>query len=116
MLSQLAAACKVRKIFAHCLDTVRGGGIFAIGNVVQPPIVKTTPLVPNATHYNVNLQGISVGGATLQLPTSTFDSGDSKGTIIDSGTTLAYLPREVYRTLLTAVWELLHETNNLCAE
>ncbi|PWZ25835.1 Aspartic proteinase-like protein 2 [Zea mays] len=105
MLSQLAAARKVRKIFAHCLDTVRGGGIFAIGNVVQPPIVKTTPLVPNATHYNVNLQGISVGGATLQLPTSTFDSGDSKGTIIDSGTTLAYLPREVYRTLLTAVFD-----------
>jgi hypothetical protein len=28
------------------LDTVRGGGIFAIGNVVQPK-VKTTPLVPN---------------------------------------------------------------------
>ncbi|AQK70886.1 Eukaryotic aspartyl protease family protein [Zea mays] len=104
MLSQLAAARRVRKIFAHCLDTVRGGGIFAIGNVVQPK-VKTTPLVPNVTHYNVNLQGISVGGATLQLPTSTFDSGDSKGTIIDSGTTLAYLPREVYRTLLAAVFD-----------
>ncbi|OQU84932.1 hypothetical protein SORBI_3004G144500 [Sorghum bicolor] len=104
MLSQLAAARKVRKIFAHCLDTVHGGGIFAIGNVVQPK-VKTTPLVQNVTHYNVNLQGISVGGATLQLPSSTFDSGDSKGTIIDSGTTLAYLPREVYRTLLTAVFD-----------
>jgi len=46
VLSQLAAASKVPKIFAHCLDTVRGGGIFAIGDVVQP-IVKTTPLVPN---------------------------------------------------------------------
>jgi hypothetical protein len=46
MLSQLAAARKVRKIFAHCLDTVHGGGIFAIGNVVQPK-VKTTPLVQN---------------------------------------------------------------------
>lgn len=46
MLSQLAAAGKVPKIFAHCLDTVHGGGIFAIGNVVQPE-VKTTPLVPN---------------------------------------------------------------------
>uniref|UniRef100_K3YUI3 Peptidase A1 domain-containing protein n=1 Tax=Setaria italica TaxID=4555 RepID=K3YUI3_SETIT len=45
MLSQLAAAGKVQKIFAHCLDTVHGGGIFAIGNVVQPK-VKTTPLVP----------------------------------------------------------------------
>lgn len=46
MLSQLAAAGKVRKIFAHCLDTVHGGGIFAIGHVVQPK-VNTTPLVPN---------------------------------------------------------------------
>lgn len=46
MLSQLADAGKVKKIFAHCLDTVNGGGIFAIGNVVQPR-VKTTPLLPN---------------------------------------------------------------------
>nr|CAB3445499.1 unnamed protein product [Digitaria exilis] len=44
MLSQLAAAGKVKKIFAHCLDTIKGGGIFAIGDVVQPK-VKTTPLV-----------------------------------------------------------------------
>jgi hypothetical protein len=33
MLSQLAAARRVRKVFAHCLDTVRGGGIFAIGDL-----------------------------------------------------------------------------------
>ncbi|XP_073117886.1 aspartic proteinase 36 isoform X3 [Elaeis guineensis] len=46
MISQLAAAGKVRKVFAHCLDTVKGGGIFAIGNVVEPK-VKTTPLIPN---------------------------------------------------------------------
>ena len=44
MLSQLAAAGKVKKVFAHCLDTINGGGIFAIGNVVQPN-VKTTPLI-----------------------------------------------------------------------
>lgn len=46
MLSQLAAAGKVKKEFAHCLDVVKGGGIFAIGDIVQP-VVKTTPLVPN---------------------------------------------------------------------
>lgn len=45
MISQLAAAGRVRKVFAHCLDTVKGGGIFAIGNVVEPK-VKTTPLIP----------------------------------------------------------------------
>ena len=55
MLSQLAAAGKAKKIFAHCLDTIKGGGIFAIGNVVQPK-VKTTPLVadmyvPCRTNY-----------------------------------------------------------------
>lgn len=46
MLSQLASSGRVKKIFAHCLDGVNGGGIFAIGHVVQPQ-VNTTPLVPN---------------------------------------------------------------------
>ena len=70
-------------------------------------------------HYNVNLEGISVGGATLQLPTNIFDSGENKGTIIDSGTTLAYLPEEVHKTLMAAVRKHLSEPifvvkNNLC--
>lgn len=45
MISQLAASGKSSRIFAHCLDTVNGGGIFVIGHVVEPK-VKTTPLVP----------------------------------------------------------------------
>lgn len=50
MISQLAASGKVKKIFAHCLDSIKGGGIFAIGDVVEPR-VKTTPVVP---HQYVN--------------------------------------------------------------
>lgn len=46
ILSQLASSGKVKKIFAHCLDSKQGGGIFTIGEVVEPK-VKTTPLVPN---------------------------------------------------------------------
>lgn len=46
MLSQLASSGRVKKMFAHCLDGVNGGGIFAIGHVVQP-LVNTTPLVSN---------------------------------------------------------------------
>jgi Xylanase inhibitor N-terminal len=46
VLSQLASTSKVKKVFSHCLDTVKGGGIWAIGDVVQPK-VKTTPLVPD---------------------------------------------------------------------
>ena len=46
MLSQLASSGKVKKVFSHCLDNVNGGGIFAIGEVVEPK-VNLTPLVPN---------------------------------------------------------------------
>lgn len=52
-------------------------------------------------HYNVNLKGIEVGGSLLELPTDMFETGDKKGTIVDSGTTLTYLPEAAYK----AVWE-----------
>ncbi|KAK1290573.1 Aspartic proteinase-like protein 2 [Acorus calamus] len=102
MISQLAASGKVKKMFAHCLDSVNGGGIFAIGHVVEPK-VNTTPLVPNQAHYNVNLKAIEVGGSFLQLPSDVFDTGDRKGTIIDSGTTLAYLPDTAYTPLMNKI-------------
>ncbi|TXG72915.1 hypothetical protein EZV62_001494 [Acer yangbiense] len=46
MISQLASSGRVKNMFAHCLDGINGGGIFAIGHVVQPE-VSMTPLVPN---------------------------------------------------------------------
>lgn len=51
----------------------------------------------------MNLKAIEVGGAFLQLPTDLFDTGDKKGTIIDSGTTLSYLPEVAYNALMNAV-------------
>ncbi|KAK3034146.1 hypothetical protein RJ639_033489, partial [Escallonia herrerae] len=102
MISQLASSRKVKKMFSHCLDGTNGGGIFAIGQVVQPK-VQSTPLVQNEAHYNVVMKAIEVGGEVLQLETDIFDTGSRRGTIIDSGTTLAYLPDEVYNPLLVKV-------------
>ncbi|KAK9138618.1 hypothetical protein Sjap_009212 [Stephania japonica] len=102
MISQLAASGKVRKMFSHCLDGQNGGGIFAIGRVVQPKL-STTPMVPNQQHYNVNLTAIQVGNAFLPLPSNIFDTGNRKGTIIDSGTTLAYLPQVIYEPLINKI-------------
>ncbi|GER28832.1 eukaryotic aspartyl protease family protein [Striga asiatica] len=124
ILSQLASAGKVKKVFSHCLDSNKGGGIFAIGEVVQPK-VNRTPLVPNSyvtsifcynfavsvlaiirmQHYNVILKSVEVGGQFLNLPTDIFDAGSNRGTIIDSGTTLAYLPSVVYQQLMSKVME-----------
>ncbi|KAK6136356.1 hypothetical protein DH2020_029927 [Rehmannia glutinosa] len=126
ILSQLALSGKVKKVFSHCLDGNKGGGIFAIGEVVQPK-VNRTPLVANAyvtstflylfvvsvvlaiiecvwQHYNVILKAVEVGGQFLNLPTDVFDTGSSRGTIIDSGTTLAYLPSEVYQQLMDRIY------------
>ncbi|KAK6266190.1 hypothetical protein QUC31_017027 [Theobroma cacao] len=102
MISQLASSGNVKKMFAHCLDGVNGGGIFAIGHVVQPK-VNMTPLVPNQPHYNVNMTAVQVGHDFLNLTTDIFEAGDRKGTIIDSGTTLAYLPDMVYEPLVSKI-------------
>ncbi|KAH6834850.1 Eukaryotic aspartyl protease family protein [Perilla frutescens var. hirtella] len=106
MLSQLASSGRVKKMFAHCLDGVNGGGIFAIGHVVQPQ-VNTTPLVPNQPHYNVNMTAIQVGHDYLNL-TADIYMGDKKGAIIDSGTTLAYLPQVIYDPLVKKIlsWQM----------
>ncbi|CAN1345362.1 Aspartic proteinase 36, partial [Linum perenne] len=102
LFSQLAASRKVKRVFSHCLDNVKGGGIFAIGEVVSPK-VATTPMIPNQAHYNVGLKEVEVDGEMLDLPTDIFDTGDRKGTIIDSGTTLAYLPEVVYESMMSKI-------------
>ncbi|KAG5001338.1 hypothetical protein JHK87_022410 [Glycine soja] len=99
MISQLASSGKVKKMFAHCLNGVNGGGIFAIGHVVQPK-VNMTPLLPDQPHYSVNMTAVQVGHTFLSLSTDTSAQGDRKGTIIDSGTTLAYLPEGIYEPLV----------------
>lgn len=49
------------------------------------------------------MESIEVDGDVLDLPTDIFEAGDNRGTIIDSGTTLAYLPDEVLRSLMQKV-------------
>ncbi|GLT75650.1 hypothetical protein SLA2020_473550 [Shorea laevis] len=102
IISQLAAAGKIKRIFAHCLDNINGGGIFTIGEIVSPK-VNTTPMVPNQQHYNVATKKIEVGGDVLDLPTYVFGTGDKKGTIIDSGTTLALIPKVIYDPLMAKI-------------
>jgi len=102
LISQLALSGKVPKIFSHCLDGDIGGGILTIGHVVQNRL-DTTPLVSNQPHYNVNLTKIEVDGAVLNVDQMVFETSDKAGTIIDSGTTLAYISEPAYKPLLSAI-------------
>ena len=58
-------------------------------------------------HYSVNMTALQVGHAFLSLSTDTSTQGDRKGTIIDSGTTLAYLPEGIYEPLVYKVHKSL---------
>lgn len=46
---------------------------------------------------------MAVGGSELKLPTDLFDTSGKTGTIIDSGTTLAYLPQAAIKLLMAEV-------------
>ncbi|XP_074287122.1 aspartic proteinase 36 [Silene latifolia] len=102
MIAQLASTGQVRQMFAHCLDGENGGGIFAIGTIVQPK-VNLTPLIANEPHYNINMTGVKVGNSSLVLPSDLYTAGGKRGAIIDIGTTLAYLPEIVYEPLVIQI-------------
>lgn len=70
-------------------------------------------ILPSRPHYNVNLKSIDVGGTTLQLPAHVFETGEKKGTIIDSGTTLTYLPELVFKDVMFAVRQRSHAISSL---
>lgn len=103
VISQLASQGVAPNVFSHCLrGDDGGGGILVIGEIVEPNIVYS-PLVPSQPHYNLNLQSISVNGQILQIDPSVFATSSNRGTIVDSGTTLAYLASEAYDPFISAI-------------
>lgn len=54
-------------------------------------------------HYNLNLLSISVNGEMLPIDAVAFETSNTRGTIVDTGTTLTYLVKEAYDPFLTAV-------------
>ena len=57
-------------------------------------------------HYNVNLKSINVNGVSTVV-NSEVSSDGSTGTIIDSGTTLAYFSDDVYNHVQNAVSDMI---------
>ncbi|KAG0463521.1 hypothetical protein HPP92_019069 [Vanilla planifolia] len=79
-----------------------GGGILVLGEIVEPGIVYT-PLVQSQPHYNLNLESIAVNGQKVAIDSSVFTTSSTQGTIVDSGTTLAYLAEQAYDPFVTAI-------------
>lgn len=54
-------------------------------------------------HYTIYLKGLEVGNSTLHFSSDPSKTEISGRAIIDSGTTLAYLPDEIYKQLMPMV-------------
>ncbi|GER36834.1 eukaryotic aspartyl protease family protein, partial [Striga asiatica] len=103
VISQLSTLGITPRIFSHCLKGGgSGGGILVLGQILDPRIVYT-PLVPSQPHYNLYLQNIAVNGQLLPIDQAVFTTSGNQGTIIDSGTTLAYLVEGAYDPLVSAI-------------
>ncbi|KAI3474623.1 hypothetical protein Pfo_029793 [Paulownia fortunei] len=103
VISQLSSRKITPKVFSHCLKGEgNGGGTLVLGEILDPRIVYT-PLVPSQSHYNLYLQNIAVNGQLLPIDQAVFTTSGNQGTIVDSGTTLAYLVEGAYDPFVDAV-------------
>lgn len=103
IVSQLSSRGITPRAFSHCLKgDGSGGGILVFGEILEPGLVYS-PLIPSQPHYNLNLQSIAVKGHMLPISPSVFATSSNRGTIVDSGTTLAYLVEEAFDPFVTAV-------------
>ncbi|KAJ7972298.1 Aspartic proteinase-like protein 2 [Quillaja saponaria] len=103
VISQLSSRGVTPKVFSHCLKGQgSGGGILVLGEILEPSLVYS-PLVPSQPHYNLNLESIAVNGQLLPIDPAVFATSNHRGTIIDCGTTLAYLVEEAYDPLVNAI-------------
>ncbi|KAF7809519.1 aspartic proteinase CDR1-like [Senna tora] len=116
LISQIGVS--VGKKFSYCLvptTSNNASGIISFGTDANVPASSgaiTTPLVPKSpdTYYYLTLEGISVGSNRINAISkkgtsrSNFDVGNEEGNIIiDSGTTLTFLPSEIFDDVVSKV-------------
>ncbi|KAL0393813.1 UNVERIFIED_CONTAM: Aspartic proteinase CDR1 [Sesamum latifolium] len=95
--------------FSYCLTTLDSKSSskisFGPNAIVTGPNVSSTPIVQKSpdTFYYLTLEGVSVGNEALAynyIPNSNSNSSIEEGNIIiDSGTTLTFLPSSLYEGL-----------------
>ncbi|XP_064997465.1 aspartyl protease family protein At5g10770 isoform X1 [Musa acuminata AAA Group] len=89
-----------QSVFSYCLpSTPSSTGFLKLGEPGDASNTVYTRMQTSSSFYFVDLIGISVGGQQLDISPSVFSS---RGTIIDSGTTITRLPASAYGALRSA--------------
>ncbi|KAH6802462.1 Eukaryotic aspartyl protease family protein [Perilla frutescens var. frutescens] len=110
IVDQLVEKGVISDSFSLCYGGMDvGGGAMVLGGISPPNDMVFTHSDPvRSPYYNIKLTEIHVAGKKLALNPKVFDG--KHGTVLDSGTTYAYLPESAFAAFKEAVFK---ETQSL---
>lgn len=113
IMDQLVQHGVISDSFSLCYGGMDvGGGAMVLGAIPPPPDMVFSTSNPNRSpYYNIHLKGISVAGNPLPLDPQVFNN--RYGTVLDSGTTYAYLPEAAFVAFRDAVIKHLHSLKRI---
>ncbi|XP_049364078.1 aspartic proteinase 36-like isoform X2 [Solanum verrucosum] len=103
IVDQLVEKHVISDSFSLCYGGMDfGGGAMVLGGIKPPADMVFTNSDPGRSpYYNIELKEIHVAGKALSLNPRVFDG--NHGTVLDSGTTYAYLPEAAFAAFKSAV-------------
>ncbi|XXG56973.1 hypothetical protein AAC387_Pa03g4256 [Persea americana] len=113
IMDQLVDKGVISDAFSLCYGGMDvGGGAMVLGGISPPPdMVFSHSDSARSPYYNIELKEINVAGKPLQLKPSIFDG--KHGTVLDSGTTYAYLPEAAFLAFKDAIVNNVHPLKSI---
>ncbi|KAJ9540791.1 hypothetical protein OSB04_027297 [Centaurea solstitialis] len=113
IVDQLVDKGVISNSFSLCYGGMDvGGGAMVLGSVSPPSGTVYSYSDPvRSPYYNVELKELHVAGKKLPLSPSVFDG--KHGTVLDSGTTYAYLPEDAYIAFKRALMKELRSVKHI---
>ncbi|ONK59932.1 uncharacterized protein A4U43_C08F12430 [Asparagus officinalis] len=113
IMDQLVGKGAINDSFSLCYGGMNfGGGAMILGGISPPPDMIFSYSDPNRSpYYNLELKEIHVAEKPLRLDSRMFNR--KHGTILDSGTTYAYLPDEAFTAVRDAIMSNLQSLKQI---
>ncbi|OAY65241.1 Aspartic proteinase-like protein 2 [Ananas comosus] len=113
IMDQLVDKGVISDSFSLCYGGMDiGGGAMVLGGIPPPNDMVFSHSDPvRSPYYNIVLKEIHVDGKALQLDPRIFDS--KHGTVLDSGTTYAYLPEQAFEAFRDAITSKLRSLKQI---
>ncbi|CAN6562891.1 unnamed protein product [Malus baccata var. baccata] len=113
VVDQLVDKSVISDSFSLCYGGMDiGGGAMVLGGFSAPSDMVFTRSNPvRSPYYNIDLKEMHVAGKRLPLDPSVFDR--KHGTVLDSGTTYAYLPEAAFLAFKDAIMKELNSLKQI---